>query len=307
MCSARKHLIIGLRNCIYIMFAFNDLSTDFGFALIQMNVTENKDENNTTAVRLIRAAVQKNSAKAVMLPENFNTPHGKRQLFERFAETIPNGDTSTLMSNLAKELKIYLILGSMPERDEQNKNQIFNTMVVFGPDGTMLAKHRQMHVLNIKMTEYQQMTGQTDYITAGNKMTMFEMEGMKVGMAVCTDMFYGEMATYYRKMGADLILYAMSYPEKMGEQYNQMVLRTRAIENQVFVFGVSGSRMDKTDYAMFGHSMFVDIFGRLLKMADYNEEILFQLFDFTQIKTMRAQMPIFENKRTDMYETNYKM
>lgn len=270
-----------------------------------MNVTESKDENNTTAVRLIRAAVQKNTAKAVMLPENFNTPYGKRQLFERFAEAIPSGETSLMMSKLAKELQIYLILGSMPERDEQNK--LYNTMVVFGPNGTMLAKHRQMHVMSMQMTEYPTMAGQTEYITVGRTMTMFEMDGMKVGMAVGMDLFYGEMAMYYRKMGADLMLYGMSFPERMGEQYAQMMLRTRAVENQMYVFGLSGSRMDKTDYAMFGHSMFVDVYGRVLKMADYNEETMFQMFDFTQMKTMRAMMPIFEGKRNDVYETVFKM
>lgn len=279
--------------------------TDFGFALVQMKVTECKNENNTTAVRHIREIVQKNSAKAVMLPECFNTPQGKRQLFERFAETIPTGETCLMMSKLAKELKIYLILGSMPERDDQNK--FYNTMVVFGPDGMMLAKHRQMHVMNIRMPEFHMMSMQSEYITAGKTMTMFEMNGMKVGMAVNMDMFYGEMGMYYRKMGADLMLFGMSMPEMMGEQYCQMMMRTRAVENQMFVFGASGARMEGTDYAMFGHSMFVDMFGRMMMMADCHEETMFHMFDFTQMKTMRTMMPIFEHKRTDMYDTVFKM
>lgn len=270
-----------------------------------MNVTESKNDNNTTAVRLVRDVVQKKSAKAVMLPENFNTPQGKRQLFDRFAESIPTGETCLMMSKLAGELKIYLILGSMPERDEQNK--LYNTMVVFGPDGKMLAKHRQMHLMNMQMTEFKMMTNPTEYITAGKTMTMFEMEGMKVGMALSMDLFYGEMGMYYRKMGADLMLCGMSMPEKMGEQYSQMMMRTRAVENQMFVFGVSGARMDKTDYAMYGHSMFVDMFGRMMKMADFNEETMFLMFDFTQMKMMREMMPIFEHKRTDVYETVFKM
>lgn len=270
-----------------------------------MKVTENKTENNTTAVRHIRDVVQKNSAKAVMLPEYFNTPQGKRQLFERFAEAVPTGETCAMMSKLACELKIYLILGSMPERDEQNR--MYNTMVVFGPNGTMLAKHRQMHMMHMQMPEFKMMSNQTDFMTAGKTMTMFDMEGMKVGMAVGMDMFYGEMGMYYRKMGADLMLCGMSMPEKMGEQYMQMMMRCRAVENQMFVFGVSGARMEKTDYAMYGHSMFCDMFGRTMKMADSNEQTMFHMFDFTQMKTMRMMMPIFDHKRTDCYEMVYKM
>lgn len=285
------------------MFFF--LGIDFGFALVQMKVTENKNENNTTAVRMIRDVVQKKSAKAVMLPEYFNTPQGKRQFFERFAEAIPTGETCTMMSNLAKELQIYLIMGSMPECDDQNK--LYNTMVVFGPTGKMLAKHRQMHMMKMQMPEFQMMGNQTEYMSAGKMMTMFEMEGMKVGMMVGMDMFYGEMGIFYRKMGADLMLCGMSMPDKMGDMYCQMMMQTRAVENQMFVFGVSCCRMEKTDYSMCGHSMFIDMFGRMMKMAGKNEETMFQMFDFTQMKTMRAMMPIFDNKRNDVYETVFKM
>lgn len=168
--------------------------------LIQMNVTENKEENNLTAIRMIRIAVQKYNPKMVMLPECFNTPHGKRTCFEKFAEVIPTGDTCVMLANIAKELKIYVIGGSIPERDEKDKNCLYNTMVVFCPMGTLLVKHRQMHVMDMDFTNEFKMC-KCDYVKMGKCLTMFDMDGIKVGLGVCCDLFYCEMATLYRKNG----------------------------------------------------------------------------------------------------------
>lgn len=169
-------------------------------SLIQINVTDNKDENNTNAVRLIRTAAQKNNSKLIVLPENFNTPHGNRQLLQKNAENVPNGETSTQLANLAKELKVWIVAGSIPERDEQNTNNVYNTMAVFSPNGALQAKHRQVHVIDVDITNEAKVT-ERDVISQGNTLTMVDMDGTKVGLALCWDMFYPEVGTIYRKNG----------------------------------------------------------------------------------------------------------
>lgn len=124
----------------------------FGVSLIQMNVTDKKDENITTAMRYIRMTVEKDKAKMVVLPEMFTTPHGRRDLFERNAEVIPTGETSMMLSNLARELKIYVVAG-IPERDERDKNILYNTTVVFKNTGDFMVKHRQVHLVDMDMMD----------------------------------------------------------------------------------------------------------------------------------------------------------
>lgn len=108
-----------------------------------MNVTNDKDLNITTAIRLIRTAVQKYNPKIVVLPENFTFLYNKYN-FEKYAETIPNGETYVALSNIAKELRIYLVGGSIIERDDRTKNVLYNTAMVFNPTGTLIAKHRKV-------------------------------------------------------------------------------------------------------------------------------------------------------------------
>lgn len=115
-----------------------------GIALVQMNVTNDKTVNLTNAVRLIRTAVHKYNPKIVVLPENFSFLYDKFN-FEKYAEVIPNGETYIELSNIAKELRIYLVGGSIIERDDRTKTILYNTTMVFNPTGTLIAKHRKVY------------------------------------------------------------------------------------------------------------------------------------------------------------------
>lgn len=127
-----------------------------------MNVTDRKAENIATAMRMIRMTVEKDRTRMVILPEMFTTPHGRRDLFEQNAELIPTGETSMMLSNLARELKIYLVAG-LPERDERDKNMMYNTTVVFKNTGDFLVKHREVHLVDMDMMDMDIKLKETDY------------------------------------------------------------------------------------------------------------------------------------------------
>lgn len=91
----------------------------------------------------IRKAVAKYRPRIVALPEFFNAPYGE-QFFDQHAELIPDGITCTAMSAIAKELNIYLVGGSIPERDPNNPRKLYNTATVWSPTGNMIAKHRKV-------------------------------------------------------------------------------------------------------------------------------------------------------------------
>lgn len=108
-----------------------------------MTVTQDKEVNINNAIRLIRTAVQKYNPKIVVLPENFTFLYNKYN-FDKYAETIPNGETYVALSTVAKELRIWLVGGSIIERDDRTKTVLYNTTMVFNPTGTLVAKHRKV-------------------------------------------------------------------------------------------------------------------------------------------------------------------
>lgn len=107
-----------------------------------MKVGMNKDENIEHAIQLIRCTVAKNKPRVVALPECFNSPYST-QKFTEYAETVPDGPTCQRLSAIAKESDVYLIGGTIPERDAVT-NKIHNTCTIWSPAGQFLGKYRKV-------------------------------------------------------------------------------------------------------------------------------------------------------------------
>jgi len=274
-------------------------NTNFGIALVQMTVCHDKDLNIKNAIRLIRSAVQKFNPKLVVLPENFNFLYNKHN-FDKYAEIIPNGETYVALSNIAKELRIYLVGGSIIERDERTKTLLYNTTMVFNPTGTLIAKYRKIHLSDMELSDFK--LHESDILKPGTTLTTFEFEGIKIGLGIGYDMCFGEMATLYRKNGVEVIIYTCAVPAIMGLRTWDQLNRVRAIDNQVFVVGVSPAR-DENAELVYGHSMVVDPKGRVLVRAGHAEEILHTTIDFSDVEQYRNQIPLLSHKRADVYDT----
>lgn len=117
--------------------------------MIQLIGGDNKDKNVQHAIDEIRKAVAKYHPRVVALPECFNAPYGE-EFFDKYAEAVPNGPTCAALSAIAKELNIYLLGGSIIERNPDNPKILHNTATAWSPDGKMIAKHRKVNSIVVK-------------------------------------------------------------------------------------------------------------------------------------------------------------
>ena len=111
-----------------------------------MNITTNKRVNLDKAVNMIKDAKQKYDSDIIVLPEMFNCPYNYKYIAD-FSEDYP-GESTILLSNLARKLKIYLIGGSIPEKDG---NRMYNTSYIFGKEGKLIGKHRKIHLFDVNI------------------------------------------------------------------------------------------------------------------------------------------------------------
>lgn len=114
-------------------------------SLIQMKIGKNKLDNVAHACNCIRKTVENDKPQVIALPECFNSPYGTKY-FNDYAENIPDGETSKALSNIAKELKVFLIGGTIPERDNSD-NKLYNTCTVWSPSGDLIVKYRKVIIL----------------------------------------------------------------------------------------------------------------------------------------------------------------
>lgn len=271
-------------NCaIFISFTPLILFIVLRIALLQLKVTKDKTENVRHAITRIREAVTRDNVKVcppnlidpqivittdfplqvVALPECFNCPYGTKY-FGEYSETIPDGFTSQELSKAARELGIFLIGGSIPEQDQ---DKLYNTCTVWGPEGNLIAKHRKMHLFDIDIPGGIRFK-ESEVLSAGNSFTTFQVdEHFKIGLGICYDIRFEEMARIYRDMGCNVLVYPGAFNMTTGPMHWELLQRGRAVDSQCFVATASPARDTTADYVAYGHSMVVDPWGKVVSSA----------------------------------------
>lgn len=194
--------------------------------LVQMGVGACKKTNIATAVKLIKDASDQ-GAKLVTLPECFNSPYGT-QYFGQYAEAIP-GDSSNAIAQAAKDNQIHIIAGSIPERVGE---EVYNTCCIFNPSGDMVGKHRKIHLFDIDVPGKIYFK-ESEVLTAGSSPTMFSIGEINIGVGICYDIRFPELAMRYRREGAHILVYPGAFNMTTGPAHWAKLQVARALDNQV--------------------------------------------------------------------------
>uniref|UniRef100_A0A6Q2ZBS6 omega-amidase n=1 Tax=Esox lucius TaxID=8010 RepID=A0A6Q2ZBS6_ESOLU len=266
----------------------------FRLAVIQLHVTKVKADNLSRARGLVKEAARE-GAKIVVLPECFNSPYGS-SFFPEYAEKIP-GESSQVLSEVAKENRVFLVGGSLPEEDT---GKLYNTCPVFGPDGGLLLKHRKIHLFDIDVPgkiRFQE----SETLSPGSSLSVFETPYCKVGVGICYDMRFAELAQLYTKKGCQLLVYPGAFNMTTGPAHWELLQRARALDNQVYVATASPARDEAASYVAWGHSSVVNPWGEVLSKAGSEEAIVYADIDLEYLADVRQQIPINTQRRADLY------
>lgn len=276
------------------MSAILKTMANFRLAVVQLHVKKLKADNLNRAQSLVKEAASQ-GAKVVILPECFNSPYGTGY-FAEYAEEIP-GESTQVLSETAKECGIYLVGGSIPEKD---KGKLFNTCSVFGPDGKLLVKHRKIHLFDIDVPgkiRFQE----SETLSPGSSLSMFETPYCKVGVGICYDMRFSELAQIYARKGCQLLVYPGAFNMTTGPAHWELLQRARALDNQVYVATASPARDDSASYVAWGHSSVVNPWGEVVTKAGSEETVVYADIDLQYLADVRKQIPITLQRRDDLY------
>lgn len=270
--------------------------TKIKIALCQMNVIDNKEENLNKASSMIAKSVEEN-ADFIVLPEMFNCPYSNDKFVE-YCEEEKTSATLSKIAALARENNIYILAGSIPEKED---GHLFNTSYLFDKSGNITAKHRKMHLFDIdvkgKIT-----FKESDVLTAGNEFTIAETEFGKVGIGICYDIRFPELARIMAQKGALILFYPGAFNMTTGPAHWELLFKSRALDNQVYCVGVAPALNEDASYHSFGHSIITNPWGDILAEATEKEELIISEIDLDEIKKIREELPLLKNKREDLYE-----
>jgi len=263
-------------------------------ALIQMPVTASKQENMETARDYLRQAKEA-GAEVAILPEMFCCPYTNASFVEH-AEPA-GGMVWTAMREAAKELELWLVAGSMPERDGA---RIYNTSFVFDSQGRQAARHRKMHLFDIDVKGGQRFL-ESETFTAGDEVTVFDTPYGRLGLCICFDMRFPELSRVMALQGAQAILAPAAFNMTTGPMHWELMFRQRAVDNQLFTIGVAPARDEQSAYVSYGNSIACSPWGKVLCRADAAGELLIAELDFAENEAVRTQLPLLSARRTDVY------
>ncbi|GAA6008219.1 hypothetical protein JCM11491_001933 [Sporobolomyces phaffii] len=251
----------------------------------------------------------------VVLPEIFNSPYATN-MFRKYAEKInwsPETKTSydveksesesiKTLSEIAKEHKIWLIGGSIPELSPDDR--VYNSSPVFSPDGRLVALHRKVHLFDIDMSA----TGgivfkESDALTGGDSLTIVETEFGKIGLGICFDIRFPEPTMIAARKGCVAMLYPSAFNLTTGPLHWDLLQRSRAVDQQMYVGMCSPARATSGDgYKAWGYSGVSDPMGKFVEQLKETEGIAFVDVDMSVIDKARAAIPVTIQRRFDVYE-----
>ncbi|CEP16397.1 hypothetical protein [Parasitella parasitica] len=268
----------------------------FKLALVQISIGSDKSKNlERTREKIIEAS--RNGAQVVVLPECFNSPYGTN-FFPEYAEPLKGGDSTKMLSAAAKEANVYLIGGSIPEREPSGK--IFNTLTAYDPSGKMIAKHRKVHLFDIDIPQVITFK-ESDTLTEGDWLTHISTEYGKLGVGICYDMRFPEMATIAARKGCMAMIYPGAFNMTTGPLHWELLQRARAVDNQIYVAACAPARDNNANYVAWGHSTVVDPKGNVVATCEEKETIVYADIDPEQIKSTRQYIPLYHQRRFDIY------
>lgn len=275
------------------------MSIKYNLAVCQLRVSDDKADNIARAEKMVREAAAM-GARIVTLPEMFNTPY-QTVLFPAYAESYPEGETVRMLARVAGETGVILVGGSIPEQDG---DAVYNTSFIFGPHGRLLGRHRKVHLFDVDLPGLAIRESST--LGPGDGYTVVDAGLGKLGVCICYDVRYPELARLMALAGAQVMVAPGAFNMVTGPAHWELTMRARAVDNQFYVAAASPARNENDKYVAYGHSMIVDPWGEVIRAAGTGEEIIMAAVDPKRIDEVKARLPLLSQRRTDLYDLVWK-
>ena len=262
-------------------------------AVVQFKASTNKEDNLTKIISYISKAASKNAALCAF-PEfmMFYTSSSQtpKQL-ANLAETI-NGNFVTTIAKAVKENQIQVV-GSFYEKSRK-KDRVYDTSFLISKSGKVLSTYRKIHLYDaLGFKESNKM------ISGSNITKPVKTSIGKIGMMICYDLRFPEMARSLATAGAEVLVAPSAWVKgNMKEEHWVTINKTRAIENGCYVIAP-----DQVGNIYCGRSLVVDPYGKILLDMKKKQGIGFVNIDLNKVKQTRKILPLLKNRRTDIYPT----
>ncbi|MCK5477030.1 MAG: hypothetical protein KAI55_03855 [Candidatus Aenigmarchaeota archaeon] len=255
-------------------------------SLIQMNSGENKKDNFSKSIRLLNQSL-KDNPDIICLSELF-LYCGDKEI--EYAEKL-NSDIIACFKEFAKNNNVNIVLGSIALKVE---DKITNTSLVIDRNGDIVHKYDKIYMYDVEKEDI--VFKESDVTVAGNKIGLFELDGIKMGVGICIDLRFPE---YFRELvvnGTEIIFLPASFRKRTGSLAWSVLTQSRAIENQVY-FCACNQTSGMGAKERCGNSRIISYDGKILKNIEYEEGVISSNLDLNYLEKYRKEFPVLKQIR----------
>ena len=234
----------------------------------------------------------------VVLPECFacfSGIHGENLAVQ---ETL--GDQSAPIQNALKQMAlqygVWIAAGTMATCSS-NPKKFYATLAVFDPQGKLIADYQKIHLFDVDVNDGTGSYRESDTTCAGERVVIFNLEGITVGLAVCYDVRFAGLFSALRELGAQVIVLPSAFTVPTGQAHWHSLIRARAIENQVYMVAAAQHGEHLNERTTYGHSMIVSPWGDILAEQAAGQGFVSADFDAQRLAQVRGSMPLQQHNR----------
>lgn len=271
-------------------------------ALLQLSVTDDPEANLTETRSMIREAAQA-GAGFVLTPEVTNCLSSDRSHQNSVLEREEDDRTLSVLRTEAKDLGIWLLIGSLALKTEDPDGRFANRSFLIAPDGTIAARYDKIHMFDVDVSETERYRESSGY-RPGKRAVLAETPFARIGLTVCYDVRFPYLYRRLAQAGAEVLTVPSAFNDTTGAAHWESLLRARAIENGAYILApaqtgthAAKSRRPRRSH---GHSMVISPWGEVL--ADAGIETGFVLADILLEDVARARARVPSLSHDKMFE-----
>lgn len=266
-------------------------------AAVQMTARPDADESRGVAEGFVRSAADA-GARLVVLPELF-TALGRGPALREGAEPL-DGPTTAWAGGLAAELGVWLLAGSFVERTEgPDGAHFYNTSCLLSPEGALVASYRKIHLFDVDVPGAGM--HESEVFSAGDELVTTEVDDTRIGLTTCYDLRFPEVYRILALRGATVVTLPSAFVAATGPAHWELLIRARAVEDQVFVVAPNQCGTTPDGTARYGHSVIVDPWGDVLAAGGDDEGVVVADLDPAMLARVRDRLPSLANRRPSAY------
>ncbi len=268
-------------------------------ALVQLTSSNDPAANLRMVEGLIREA-HAGGAEFVLTPETTNIISSSRKQQVEVLHTEADDPSLMRLRDLAKELNIWLLIGSLGLKTGDADGRFANRSFLVSRTGEIVARYDKIHMFDVDLGNGEVYRESSAY-RPGTKATLAKTSIGNIGMTICYDMRFPDLYRQLAQAGAGILTAPAAFTVPTGRAHWHALLRARAIENGCFV--LAPAQCGTHDWGReprretYGHSLAISPWGEVLADGGETQGVTFVDLDLNDVAKARAKIPSLGHDR----------